>query len=142
NLHAHTEQPPRNSPRPFCSPVRVPQELYLAIPRSRGRDDFVALFHEGGHAEHYASVDPRLPFEFRHLGDNSVTEGFAFLLEHLIEDRAWLEAVLGASDLGAYLDYSRASNLIFLRRYAAKLAYELELHSGERSLADMPALYA
>jgi len=26
-----------------------------------------------------------LPFEFRHLGDNSVTEGFAFLLEHLIE---------------------------------------------------------
>ncbi len=142
NVHLDLEQRPRKSPRAFCAPVHVPDEVYLVIPRRGGRDDYAALFHEGGHTEHYASVEARLPFEFRHLGDNSVTEGFAFLFEHLVEDATWLESLLGRSDTASYLDYSRASKLIFLRRYAAKLDYELELHAGRRPLSEMPELYA
>jgi hypothetical protein len=142
NVRLDTEQRPQKSPRAFCSPVHVPREVYLVIPRTGGRDDFAALFHEGGHTEHYANVDASLPFEFRHLGDNSVTEGFAFLLEHLIEDVTWLRTVMGAEDAEAYLMFARASKLVFLRRYAAKLRYELELHAGERPLEEMPQLYA
>jgi hypothetical protein len=142
NVRLDTEQRPQKSPRAFCSPVRVPQEIYLVIPRTGGRDDFGALFHEGGHTEHYANVDPSLPFEFRHLGDNSVTEGFAFLFEHLLEDASWLRTVMGAAEAGAYLEFSRASKLVFLRRYAAKLRYELDLHGGERALGEMPSLYS
>src|SRR4051794_37626204 len=67
NVRLDTEQRPRKSPRAFCSPVHVPGEVYLVIPRTGGRDDFGALFHEGGHTEHYAHVDAALPFEFRHL---------------------------------------------------------------------------
>jgi hypothetical protein len=142
NVTLDTEQRPRKSPRAFCSPVRVPQEVYLVIPRTGGRDDFGALFHEGGHTEHYAHVEAGLPFEFRHLGDNSVTEGFAFLFEHLLEDPVWLRTVLGADAAGDYLEFSRASKSIFLRRYAAKLSYELELHGARQQLDRMPALYA
>jgi hypothetical protein len=142
NVRLDLEQRPRKSPRAFCAPVRVPDEVYLVIPRRGGRDDYAALFHEGGHTEHYAGMDASLPFEFRHLGDNSVTEGFAFLFEHLTEDPQWLAAVLGVSDSEAYLGYVRASKLIFLRRYAAKLAYELELHDSRRGLSEMPELYA
>jgi len=141
NVKLDTEQRPNKSPRAFCSPVDVPREVYLVIPRTGGRDDFAALFHEGGHTEHYANVDEALAFEFRHLGDNSVTEGFAFLFEHLIEDEAWLGKVMGVEAASEYLDYARASKLVFLRRYAGKLTYELELHGGERPLAEMPALY-
>jgi hypothetical protein len=142
NVTLDLEQRPGKSPRAFCASVRVPEEIYLVIPRKGGVDDYAALFHESGHTEHYAAVDPGLPFEFRHLGDNSVTEGFAFLFEHLIEDPHWLRLVLGEPDSRGYLAYVRASKLIFLRRYAAKLAYELELHAGSRPLADMPELYA
>jgi hypothetical protein len=142
NVRLDTEQRPRKSPRAFCSPVRVPDEVYLVIPRTGGRDDFAALFHEGGHTEHYANVDPALPFEFRHLGDNSVTEGFAFLFEHVLEDEAWLRTLMGAADVDAYLAFARASKLVFLRRYAAKLRYELELHGSARPLGEMPGLYA
>jgi hypothetical protein len=142
NVRLDLEQRPRKSARAFCAPVRVPDEVYLVIPRKGGRDDYAALFHESGHTEHYATVDPRLPFEFRHLGDNSVTEGFAFLFEHLTEDPVWVEKVLGGTAPSSYLSYVRASKLIFLRRYAAKLSYELELHAGMRPLAQMPALYA
>ncbi len=142
NVRLDTEQRPLKSPRAFCAPVQVPGEVYLVIPRHGGRDDFAALFHEAGHTEHYAHVDAALPFEFRHLGDNSVTEGFAFLLEHLTEDPVWLEATLGVTDAGDYVGYTRASKLLFLRRYAAKLSYELELHDGTRPLSEMPGLYS
>lgn len=142
NVKLDLEQRPGKSPRAFCAAVRVPEEVYLVIPRKGGRDDYAALFHEGGHTEHYAGVDPGLPFEFRYLGDNAVTEGFAFLFEHLIEDPHWLRLVLGEPEVGGYLAYVRASKLIFLRRYAAKLSYELELHAGGRPLAEMPELYS
>ena len=142
NVQLDTEQRPLKSPRAFCAPVRVPDEIYLVIPRQGGRDDYAALFHEAGHTEHYAHVDASLPFEYRQLGDNSVTEGFAFLLEHLTEDPAWLKAILGVSDPEEYAGYVRASKLLFLRRYAAKLSYELQLHSGRRPLSDMPEVYA
>ncbi|MGH2978239.1 MAG: hypothetical protein ACRDLQ_01205 [Solirubrobacterales bacterium] len=145
NVRLDLEQRPRKSPRAFCAPVSVPDEVYLVIARHGGRDDYAALFHEAGHTEHYAHVERSMPFEFRHLGDNSVTEGFAFLLEHLTEDPAWLRAVVGAGDadrIAAYTGFTRASKFVFLRRYSAKLSYELELHGGERSLEEMPALYS
>jgi hypothetical protein len=142
NVHLDTEQRPLKSPRAFCAPVHVPDEVYLVIPRQGGREDYAALFHEAGHTEHYAHVDASMPFEYRHLGDNSVTEGFAFLLEHLTEDPAWLAAMLGVTDAEEYAGYVRASKLLFLRRYAAKLSYELQLHGAERPLDEMPAVYS
>jgi hypothetical protein len=122
------ERRPRKSPRAFCAPVRVPDEVYLVLSPVGGRDDYSVLFHEGGHTEHYANVDPALPFEFRHLGDNAITEAFAFLLQHLVENPLWLEHRLGIEDGTEIAGYARAYRLVYLRRYAAKLAYELELH--------------
>lgn len=117
NVRLDVEPRPKKSPRAFCSPVLVPDEVYLVITRIGGREDYETLFHEAGHALHYAHVDRELPFEDRCLGDNSVTEGFAFLMQNAVgreEQRS----------------FERAEKIVFLRRYAAKLAYELELHGG------------
>jgi hypothetical protein len=142
SIHLDTEPRPTKSPRAFCSPVRVPDEVYLVVAPVGGRDDFGALFHEGGHTEHYANTDAALPFEFRHLGDNAVTESFAFLLEHLTEDAAWLAARLDVAEPADALAHARATKLYFQRRYAAKIAYELELQGPEPDLSAMPARYA
>jgi hypothetical protein len=107
-----------------------------------GRDDFQALYHEGGHTEHYAGVDPAMPFEFRHLGDNAVTESFAFLFEHLTETPAWLEARLGVSDPVPVIAHARASLLMLMRRYTAKLAYEIELHAPAARVDALADRYA
>src|SRR4029077_2205335 len=74
NIILDTEERPTKTPRAYCAPVRIPGEVYLVVPKVGGREDFAALFHEGGHAQHFAHMDPSLPVEFRHLGDNSVTE--------------------------------------------------------------------
>ncbi len=134
NVVLDVEARPNKSPRAFCAPVRVPQEVYLVIAPVGGRDDFSALFHEGGHTEHFAHVEPQLPFEFRYLGDNSITEAFAFLFEHLVEDPLWLERRLGVADPADAIAYARANRLVYLRRYTGKLAYEMELHGPGDSL--------
>lgn len=133
---------PNKSPRAFCAPVRVPERVYLVISPVGGRDDFSALFHEAGHAEHYAHVEPGLAFEFRYLGDNSVTEAFAFLFQHLIDDPVWLERRLGIEDPGPAVSYARAHRLVYLRRYTAKLAYEMELHDAQGDLEPLADRYS
>jgi hypothetical protein len=143
NVVLDVEPRPRKSPRAFCAPVSVPGEVYLVVPPMGGRDDYFALLHEGGHTEHFAHVDPALPFEYRHLGDNSVTEGFAFLFDHLVEDPEWLRRRLGVEPGAELAAHVRAQRLLYMRRYAAKLSYELELHGPEhRPLPDRAASYA
>jgi hypothetical protein len=138
------EARPKKSPRAFCAPVRSPGEVYLVLTPVGGWDDFSALFHEGGHTEHFANVDPGLPFEFRYLGDNSITEAFAFLLQHLVEDPEWLRRRLGVIDASPLVSHARAQRLVYLRRYAGKLAYELVLHGpgADSSLAAMADRYS
>jgi hypothetical protein len=142
NVHLDAEPRRTKSSRAFCSTPRVPDEVHLVIAPTGGRDDYASLFHEGGHAEHYANTDPGLAFEFRHLGDNSVTESFAFLVEHLIEDHEWLRRKLRVEDPGPAAAHARALKLVIVRRYAAKLAYELELHGSSATLSEMPNRYA
>ena len=102
-----------------------------------GRDDTQTLLHEAGHTEHFAHVEPGLPFERRLLGDNSFTEAFAFLFQYLAEEPAWLEEVLGV-DGEPLAGYAQAVKLIFLRRYSAKLGYERRLHAADTDLSAMP----
>ena len=137
-----TEARPKKSPRAFCAPVIVPDEIYLVIAPQGGRDDFAALFHEAGHTEHYAHIDRELPAEERYFGDNSITEGFAFLFEHLVSEPEWLRRRLGVSDVEPITRHARASKLLYLRRYSAKLRYELELHGEGAKPGAMPARYS
>jgi hypothetical protein len=66
--------------------------------------------------------------EERRLGDNAVTEGWAFLLEHLTGDPIWLARRLDFSRPREFAAEDAVQLLFFVRRYAAKLLYELELH--------------
>jgi hypothetical protein len=142
NVTVDAEPRPTKTPRAFCSTPQVPDEVYLVVAPLGGRSDFDALFHEAGHTEHYANVDRALPFEYRQLGDNAVTESFAFLIEHLVSDPLWLEDVLGISEPGAIESHAHAAKLVMLRRYTAKLGYELELHAPAPDLGAMPVRYA
>jgi hypothetical protein len=123
------ESRPNKSPRAFCAPVRKPGEVYLVLAPIGGFDDYETLFHEGGHAQHAANANPALAFEFRQLGDNAISEAYAFLFQYLIGDPEWLRRRLGVTDPGPVLAHERAQRLLYLRRYAGKLSYELELHS-------------
>jgi hypothetical protein len=131
NVHLDLEQRPLKSPRAFCAPIEVPDRVMLVIQPIGGPDDWRALFHEAGHAEHYANVSPGLSVEERRLGDNAVTEGWAMLFEHLVDEPAWLTRRL---DFPRPHEFAREGAVVllwFVRRYCAKLLYELEFHATD-----------
>jgi hypothetical protein len=140
NVELDIEERPNKHPRAFCAPIRVPGRVVLVTLPQGGQDDYRALFHEAGHTEHYAHTEADLPAEARVLGDNAVTEGFAFLLEHLIGDRHWLGTRLDLTDADDYLRFGALAKLYLVRRYAAKLEYEVALHSGT-PLEQLPGRY-
>ncbi|MCL4385994.1 MAG: hypothetical protein M1326_06755 [Cyanobacteria bacterium] len=143
NIIMDVEERENKSSRAFCCPVKVPSEIYLVVMPSGGQDDYGAMFHEGGHAEHFANVSSKMDFEYRYLGDNSVTEGFAFCLENLIYEKSWLITIIGMDEDSAneFVYFSGLMNLFFLRRYASKLKYELKLHEQTR-VNDLDLLYS
>ena len=128
-LELDTEPRPLKSPRAFCAPIRVPDEVKLVIKPIGGQNDYRALFHEAGHAQHAVNTAADLPFAFKRLGDNSVTEGYAFLFDNLIRNPHWLRKVLEIPEGEDYVRFSRFYKLWYLRRYGAKLLYEQELHA-------------
>ena len=129
--------------RAFCAPVQIPSEVYLVIRPYGGHTDYRAFWHELGHAQHFGNTDPALPFEHRWLGDYSVTEGFAMLFEHMVLAAPWLAQYAGLRGArGRRFSRTQAlAHLAMLRRYAAKLRYELELHAAP-SVAAGAAAYA
>jgi hypothetical protein len=129
--------------RAFCAPVRVPEEVYLVLRPHGGQTDWNTFLHELGHALHFAYMRPDLPMEFRWMGDNSVTEGYAMLFDHLMQDARWLQRYTGLDKqtTPAFLRSAGLEELHFLRRYCAKLIYEIELYGGAVSWDALPDLY-
>lgn len=141
NVELDLERRPQKSPRAYCFPIEVPGRVVLMIQPIGGLDDWNALFHEAGHTEHFAHTSSSLPFESRRLGDNAVTEAWAFLLEHLVADQAWLTRRLNFGRPEEFTAEAAAVTLYFVRRYAGKLLYELELH-GDGDRDQLPDRYA
>ncbi len=133
NIHLDVEERENKSPRAFCSILAVPSEIYLVVMPGGGQDDYEALLHEGGHSLHFGNTDPKLDFEYKHLGDNAVTEGFAFCMELLMQNQDWLIDFLKMPRETAeeFVYFSNLMKLWFCRRYAGKLRYELILHDGK-----------
>jgi hypothetical protein len=134
---------PGKRSRAFCAPVRVPHEIYLVLLPYGGATDYRTLLHELGHALHFGYVRDDLPFEFRWLGDNSITEGYAMLCDHLQHDAGWLlrYTSLGKANVGEYRRAVAFEELQLLRRYSAKLSYELRLYGGDVPWSSLPDLF-
>jgi hypothetical protein len=126
NVHLDLDARPSKSPRAFCAPIEVPGRVMLVIQPIGGKDDWEALFHEAGHTEHYAHASTSLGMEARRLGDMAVTEGWAMLMQHLVTDPAWLNRRLDVPRVEDLAHDGAVSLLYFVRRYSAKLLYEIE----------------
>jgi hypothetical protein len=118
----------------FSAALEVPGHVVLVAPRVGGWGDCESLLHEVGHVLHFAYTGAKLPFEYRVLGDPTVTETFALLFEGLVIDRGWVEATTGleGAELEEYRRLASFLKLARLRLHAARLLYELELASADR----------
>jgi hypothetical protein len=134
NITIDMEPRPLKSPRPFVVPLKIPDDITIVISPVGGFSSYRYLFHESGHAQHYAHIDTGMPFTYRLLGDGSVEEGFAFLFENLLFNRHWLMKHFDGLDVRPFLAFAGGLRLSFLRTFATKVQYEKLLLSCN----DMP----
>ncbi len=134
NIRFDLEPRERKAARAFCATIDVPRRIVLCLHPEGGRRDWQQLLHEVGHALHFGYTSPEEPYEFRRLGDSSLSETYAFLFQYLLIDRGWLKRNLAMSRPKEFLFLAYLEKLAYLRRYAAKLHYELELHGGENGI--------
>lgn len=129
--------------RAYVYPAQVPNEVYLSVKPEGGLDDFSAFFHESGHAQHFAYVREDLSYPLALMGNNTVTESYAYLFQNLFLNKHWLTQMAGLLDADARKAIRRSAlnDLYMLRRYASKMQFELQLYEGT-SLAGKPELYA
>jgi hypothetical protein len=129
--------------RAFCAPVRVPDEVYLVLRPHGGQTDWSTFLHELGHALHFAYIRADYPFEYKWLGDNSVTESYAMLFDGLMQDSGWLKRYtdLGEPRVPTFTRSGGFEELHFMRRYCAKFIYETHLYSGDVRWEALPDLY-
>ncbi|MCX6646120.1 MAG: hypothetical protein NTY09_07175 [bacterium] len=119
----------KKRPRAFCSPAKPGEEVYVCLRPMGGMADYSTFLHELGHAYHFAYTDPSLPTELIMLGDSATSEIYAFNFQYLAADPGWLQRYIGIDDPSEIVESERVRKLYFLRRYASKFLYEIELLS-------------
>lgn len=134
NIAIDAEERETKNPRAVCYVIDVPSDIRLSIKPAGGSDDYAALFHEMGHGQHYANTAEHA-FEFKYLGEPTVTETYAFLSEYLLLNPAWLRQNSGlpVPALKDFVKFQAFQRLFYVRRYCAKFLYELAFHSGASS---------
>jgi hypothetical protein len=68
----------------FCFPVQIPGDVRISVRPASPHHLEDMLFHEFGHAVHFASIDPTLPFADRYWMHAGTHETIATLFESLL----------------------------------------------------------
>lgn len=149
NIHIDDVDRPFKNPRAACFRIKPPDDVRLLMAPVGGAYDYTALFHEAGHAQHFAwssrDLVNRYP-EFLYAPDYATTEGYAFLLSHLFLDAEWLVEHLSGVGLARAREIVRDLALLVcasVRRRCGSLAYEIALHeSSDLRSEQLSATYA
>ncbi|NPA79566.1 MAG: hypothetical protein GXO29_00745 [Thermotogae bacterium] len=126
NLKIDDEVRPKKSPRAFCAPIRIPDEVIVVVKPSGAFSDVSTLFHEMGHGLHFAFTDRSLSVVDRYMGRVGTSEIFSFNLQYITDSPLWLEAFAEGWDED-FVAFRRFVYMYYRRRYAAKVLYETDL---------------
>jgi hypothetical protein len=85
------EDRPKKMPGATAWDVRIPEDVRICIKPAGGVNNLSALYHEMGHALHFVSIDPNLPYFIRSGYSYGIAETFSFWMESLLSDLLYLE---------------------------------------------------
>ena len=137
------EPRPGKAPGASCVAVRVPGDVRVMVNPRGDWEDMSGALHVAGHLVHLASAASDTPPSLGVLGDPSVGQGYACLMEGLLGEPGWLAESLGMGESAqvAFIDFLALTTVYRLRSLGGQLIYELGLHRGGEH-AIHRALYA
>lgn len=113
--------------------IEVPDNIKVTYQAKDGASSYQNFFHEAAHAQQFAWTSKQIFPEFQRIGDAATREACALLFDSIIEDEKWLSDHLRFHESAVFRHRSATLRLFRLRRYAAKIQYEVELHSNQLS---------
>jgi len=128
-------------PRASCIPIKIPDEIKIVMTPRDGSRCYASLLHEYGHAYHFAWTNPSLPAEHRYVGDRALSEAYAFLLEHFMQEWEWLARMLHFNRPEQFLRFRALHRIFLIRQCAGRLRFAIKLHESD-SFGDAPQLYS
>ncbi len=145
NIRLDLDDRPQKSPRACVIASDPPRLVHLITRAQGGLHDYQAFMHEAGHALHYAGSNPSLPYTYRRLArDHALTEIYSYICEAITREPAWHAEHFGLSQEQAAdnAEATRFMEVLFFRRYTAKLQFELDFWSRFPSDGGTPDGYS
>jgi hypothetical protein len=119
----------------FCLPIVIPNEIKVVYQHGNGVRKYQSVFQARGKSQYFAFNSSSLTPEFKYAGDNGLIESYGFLFRHLVNEPFWLEQMLHERESSELQTTTLLTKLYLIRSYAAKLNYEIALHSKGLSQA-------
>lgn len=125
----------------FCYPLNMPKKVILVSKSNQGAMAYYNFHHELGHALHFGYVSESLPFEYKLLGDDSVTEGYAMLFGNLISNSKWMKLITNITVSEQYKKFNYFKELYLFRRHAIRFLSNFITYNTDGSLDDKEEAY-
>jgi hypothetical protein len=135
SLEINRSLPPGSA---MAFPVRVPEEIYLAVSPTGGLNAYEQFLRVTGMVMPKLFPSPKLPWAERRLADYGIAEAFGELFAGLLCNGAWLVDLLSLDDaVDEFIDFYNFRRLYHRRRAAARLITLIDRARGQDNYADV-----
>ncbi|GIJ23783.1 hypothetical protein [Micromonospora lutea] len=135
------EARPGKVPGAYCLPVRVPDDIVVAVSPGGGVGDCRPLFHEVGHALHFAYTCAELPVDGRRMGDEGLVEGWGVVTENMFLHPGWLNRSFPAGTAAALGNDTAQRLLIVTRAQCVRLLFAVDAARRPADPAELRSRY-
>ena len=132
------EQPPseRNSSNQtyYTLPAKIPEQIFCETTANNGQQAYATSLHELAHGLHFAYTSPKITFAKAFMGDLTVTETYALLMQNLFQNKHWLTQhvmKLKSKALQQTMENTALEHLYMLRFRACEMQFGLNLYDGK-----------
>jgi len=131
------------SPSPFCSAIRVPEDVRISYKAENPLNDTKSIYHEMGHAIHETHIQANLPYEDRYVLSMGLAETFSQFFESLISNEIYLKEELGLDEKLAkeYVRRIKVMRLITFAFYAGNSLFKLKMYHNNVPFEKLNELY-
>jgi hypothetical protein len=138
------ETRPRKYPGAFCFPVRTPADVRVSVRMASPHHLVDMLYHELGHAVHFAGIRPDAPFLDRYWITAGTHETFSTLFEALLAEPLFLaeQFHFDPPAIEALVDFARFKDLLNGTWLAAAAITVLDAWQEALAWAEIEQRYA
>ena len=128
---------------PFMNSIRIPTDIRISYKPENPLNDLNSMYHEYGHAIHYSSIDPALPYWKKYCTSEGLAETWSIFFDTLLVIPDFLQEIGFNEEIAE--DISKRTNyadLFAAAFYCANSMFRINYWDKNLSIADCDEEYA